>query len=603
MRHGFVKVAVGTPKVTVAACLENGRKIEEMIADAKRQGVKLLCLPELAVSSATCGDLVYTNEVLSASLEAVRGIAHASEGICVSVGFPFLVCDKVISCAAVISDGEIIGVVCKSGDGLPDTVEILGKTVPFGSDLIFADEDMPDFSFAVELSRTASPFGPAADYCANGARIILSMSSEEELCGASETRVRRLQTASEELCCTYMLASAGTGESTTDKVYSGHNIIAECGEILVQNRFECGLAVSEADVLSIAYKRRKSIDYPKKHNMRKVGFRSEKEQTVLTRRIKTLPFIPDDTEALDEIITLQALGLKKRFEHTRSKRLVIGISGGLDSTLALLASVRCADMLQLPRKTVLAVTMPCFGTTSRTKNNAVTICTELQAELREINIGNSVLSHFDDICHDENVHDVVYENAQARERTQVLMDVANSCSGLVVGTGDLSELALGWATYNGDHISMYGVNAGIPKTLVRRTVEFYADTCSSRELSEALWDILDTPISPELLPADNGSITQKTEDLVGPYELHDFFIWNFLVNGYDAEKMKRTALYAFDGDFDEATVDKWLANFYRRFVTQQFKRSCSPDAVKITKVSLSPRGGLSMPSDASYSVF
>ena len=468
---------------------------------------------------------------------------------------------------------------------------------------------MPSFAVGVEICEDLwSYLPPSTNLAAAGATVIANLSASDEIASKADFRRRLVEMQSSRLMCCYAYADAGEGESTTDLVFAGHDLIAENGSILAESRFENRIIYTEADVLYCTRERRRITTFPPRpEGYRRIMFEVTKVETVLTRTYRKTPFVPGDparrSRRCEEIITIQALGLKKRVEHTNAKSLVIGLSGGLDSTLALLISVRVMDMLDRPRTDVLGVTMPCFGTTKRTRSNAELLAERLGISFRTVDITAAVTQHFADISHDMENHNVVFENGQARERTQVIMDIANENGGLVVGTGDLSESALGWSTYNGDHMSMYGVNASIPKTLVRYLVGYFADETDDPALASTLRDILATPVSPELLPAKDGEISQKTEELVGPYELHDFFIYYFVRRGFSAEKLRRIALLTFDGTYDAETVDKWLNVFMRRFFAQQFKRSCMPDGPKVGSVSLSPRGDWRMPSDAVNSAF
>ena len=486
-----------------------------------------------------------------------------------------------------------------------------GEEVPFGMNQLFCCAEMPGLAVAAEICEDLwVPNPPSVSHAMAGATVIVNLSASNENTGKSLYRTALVQNQSARLVCGYIYASAGEGESTTDLVFSGHNLIAENGTILKQSeRFKNEMILSELDIHKLRSERRRMTTYQvdKAGEYTETEFHLKKEDTNLTRYVDPNPFVPsgkaDRERRCEEIFTIQALGLKKRMAHTGCKSIVVGISGGLDSTLALLVMSKAVDMLGLSRDSILAVTMPCFGTTDRTYRNACELTRKLGAVLKEVNIKDAVSRHFADIGQDPDKHDVTYENCQARERTQVLMDLANQTGGMVVGTGDLSELALGWATYNGDHMSMYAVNTSIPKTLVRHLVKYYADTCGDSELSRVLQDVLDTPVSPELLPPENGTISQKTEDLVGPYELHDFFLYHMMRYGEEPEKVYRLANYAFEGQYDTEVILKWLRAFYRRFFSQQFKRSCLPDGPKVGSVAVSPRGDLRMPSDASIQIW
>ena len=485
-------------------------------------------------------------------------------------------------------------------------VKIDGVEVPFGTKLLFSCPQMTGMKVAVEICEDLwVPNPPSVAHALAGANVIINLSAGDEITGKDTYRRELVKGQSARLICGYIYATAGEGESSTDLVFGGHNLICENGSILKEaKRFINQTIYGDLDIRRLVTERRKMTTYPPADTAgyQEIIFTLKKEETRLTRTFPRKPFVPSGKEErekrCDEILTIQAMGLKKRLEHTHSQSAVIGISGGLDSTLALLVTARAFDFLGMPREKITAVTMPCFGTTDRTYRNACDLTKKLGATLREVDIREAVTIHFRDIGHDMENHDVTYENCQARERTQVIMDIANQAGGMVIGTGDLSELALGWATYNGDHMSMYAVNTSIPKTLVRHLVRYYADTCGDDRLSEILLDILDTPVSPELLPPKDGKIAQKTEDLVGPYELHDFFLYYMLRAGYEPDKIFRIAVQSFDGVYDREVILKWLKNFYRRFFMQQFKRSCLPDGPKVGTVAVSPRGDLRMSSDS-----
>ena len=618
MKDGFVKVAVGTPKIRVADCVYNAEAISSMIREAEQNGAKMLALPELCVTGYTCGDLFCSDSLLDAAEDALVTAAENTGDLLALVGAPVRFGNRLYSCAVAMNRGKIIAVVPKifipnycefyearhfsSGEGIDGEVTIGGETVPFGAKTVFECRAVPSFAVGVEICEDLwSYLPPSTNLAAAGATVIANLSASDEIASKADFRRRLVEMQSSRLMCCYAYADAGEGESTTD-------LIAENGSILAESRFENRIIYTEADVLYCTRERRRITTFPPRpEGYRRIMFEVTKVETVLTRTYRKTPFVPGDparrSRRCEEIITIQALGLKKRVEHTNAKSLVIGLSGGLDSTLALLISVRVMDMLGRPRTDVLGVTMPCFGTTKRTRSNAELLAERLGISFRTVDITAAVTQHFADISHDMENHNVVFENGQARERTQVIMDIANENGGLVVGTGDLSESALGWSTYNGDHMSMYGVNASIPKTLVRYLVGYFADETDDPALASTLRDILATPVSPELLPAKDGEISQKTEELVGPYELHDFFIYYFVRRGFSAEKLRRIALLTFDGTYDAETVDKWLNVFMRRFFAQQFKRSCMPDGPKVGSVSLSPRGDWRMPSDAVNSAF
>ena len=627
MRDGFIKVAAGTPKIRVADCRYNAEQIFTMMREADKQGVKVLCLPELCLTGYTCGDLFLQDTLLCGAEEGLQTILEATRNLdmVTVLGLPVR-CkwdNKLYNCAAVIQSGEILGLVPKtylpnygefyeerwfaSGAGVETSVDLCGETVDMDAAGLFACETVPNLVLGVEICEDLwATEPPSARLARGGATVILNLSASNELVGKSGYRRNLVVGQSGRLVCGYVYADAGEGESTTDLVFSGHNIIAENGALLAERRFATGLTISEIDVDRLAYERRRMTTFngQRQADLWRASFSLPLEETRLTRAVSPAPFVPADAEdraeRCNEILKIAALGLKKRLEHTGARTAVVGLSGGLDSTLAILITAVAMKLLDRPASDIIAVTMPCFGTTDRTRDNAVELAERLGATLKRIDIGSAVKVHFKDIGQSMEDHSVTFENGQARERTQVLMDIANQNGGLVIGTGDLSELALGWATYNGDHMSMYGVNAGIPKTLVRHLVAFVSDDKGSEDprLSAVLDDILDTPVSPELLPAIEGKISQKTEDLVGPYELHDFFLYYAIRWGFPPRKVFRLAEHALGRTYDRATILKWLNSFYRRFFTQQFKRSCLPDGPKVGSVTLSPRGDWRMPSDA-----
>ncbi len=623
MKNGFIKTAAATPKIRVADCRYNAEQIINLMDKANADGVRLLTLPELCVTGYTCADLFLQKVLLDGALKALSDIVKASTkyDMITVVGLPLAINNKLYNCGAVIQSGKILGVVPKTH--IPNYGEfselrhfspapekngeimLCKQNVPFGSKLIFKCNETEQFTFAVEICEDLwTPFPPSCLLAAAGAAIILNLSASNEVIGKDDYRKMLVASQSGRLVAGYVYSDAGEGESTTDMVFAGHNIIAEEGSVLAESEpFGNGYAVSEIDVLRIWHERRRRntfADVPEGYDT--VEFSMVPLKTALTRKFARLPFVPENEQIrakrCETVLMIQAQGLKKRIEHSYAKTVVIGISGGLDSCLALLVAVKAMDLLERPRTDVIAVTMPCFGTTSHTKNNAMLLCELLGVTLRVVDITNSVKAHFADIGHDGIKQDVTFENAQARERTQVIMDISNMENGFVVGTGDLSELALGWATYNGDHMSMYSVNAAVPKTLIRFVVKHYAQTCGNNELRDVLISILETPISPELLIPDENTISQKTEDLVGPYELHDFYLYHIIRWGYSPEKVYEIAKQTFAGVYDEETLKKWLKNFIRRFFMQQFKRSCVPDGPKVGSVSLSPRGDWKMPSDA-----
>ena len=627
MRDGFIKVAAGTPKIRVADCRYNAEQIFTMMREADKQGVKVLCLPELCLTGYTCGDLFLQDTLLCGAEEGLQTILEATRNLdmVTVLGLPVR-CkwdNKLYNCAAVIQSGEILGLVPKtylpnygefyeqrwfaSGAGVETSVDLCGETVDMDAAGLFSCEKVPNLVLGVEICEDLwATEPPSARLARGGATVILNLSASNELVGKSGYRRNLVVGQSGRLVCGYVYADAGEGESTTDLVFTGHNMIAENGALLAERRFATGLTISEIDVDRLAYERRRMTTFngQRQADLWRASFSLPLEETRLTRAVSPAPFVPADAEdraeRCNEILKIAALGLKKRLEHTGARTAVVGLSGGLDSTLAILITAVAMKLLDRPASDIIAVTMPCFGTTDRTRDNAVELAERLGATLKRIDIGSAVKVHFKDIGQSMEDHSVTFENGQARERTQVLMDIANQNGGLVIGTGDLSELALGWATYNGDHMSMYGVNAGIPKTLVRHLVAFVSDDKGSEDprLSAVLDDILDTPVSPELLPAIEGKISQKTEDLVGPYELHDFFLYYAIRWGFPPRKVFRLAEHALGRTYDRATILKWLNSFYRRFFTQQFKRSCLPDGPKVGSVTLSPRGDWRMPSDA-----
>ena len=629
MKDGFVKVAAATPEIIVADVKYNESKIRAMMSEAYEQGVRVLVFPELCLTGYTCGDLFLHQPLINGALLALKSLAEYSEnlsGMLTFIGLPLSIGGALYNCAAAISGGKLLGLIPKTN--IPNYGEFYEKrwfspspeksetiylsgfedALPFGGRQIFDCLDLPELAVGCEICEDLwVPCPPSTKLTQLGATIIVNLSASNEIIGKDDFRRTLITSQSARLISGYVYADAGAGESSTDLVFTGHNLIAENGSILAERETLSGMVISEIDVKKLSFERRR-IGFPQKSGEADhIFWSSSLSKTSLTRFFDKSPFVPADEAKCalrcEKILSIQSLGLKKRIEHSGSKRMVLGVSGGLDSTLAMLVCARTADLLGRGRESILAVTMPCFGTTTRTKSNATLLAERLGAELRVVDIGNAVKTHFADIGHDYNNKNVVFENAQARERTQVLMDMANACSGLVVGTGDLSELALGWATFNGDHMCMYGVNGGVPKTLVRHLVSHYADNCGDAELSAVLRDILDTPVSPELLPAENGEISQKTEDLVGPYVLHDFFLYYLIRCGYTPAKVYRISCIAFEGDFSGEIILHWLKTFCRRFFSQQFKRSCLPDGPKVGTLSLSPRGDWRMPSDASAALW
>lgn len=628
MRHGFVKAAALTPKIKVADPAYNAEQICKKLEEAYGRRAKIIVFPELCITGYTCQDLFLQDILLKEALRALKKIAACTKGQdgLVFVGLPVERKQKLYNAAAVLRDGKILGLIPKTyipnygefyearhfAPGNAETADYLleGEKIPFGTKMLFACEEMPDLVVGCEICEDMwAAETPGTSHALAGATVLVNLSASNETVTKDEYREMLIKSGSARLICGYVYASAGEGESTQDLVFSGHNMIAENGSILAEGeRFTGESVYGELDVCRIAEERRRTNTFrTREDGYTVVPFSLGQEETRLTRKFSRAPFVPVSeltrNKRCDDILKLQCYGLKKRYEHTGAKTAVVGVSGGLDSTLALLVTARCFDLLGRDRSGIIAVTMPCFGTTDRTYHNACKLAETLGALLREVDIKNSVTQHFQDIGQDLDKHDVTYENGQARERTQVLMDIANQSGGLVIGTGDMSELVLGWATYNGDHMSMYGVNAGVPKTLVRHLVRYYADTCGSKELQEVLMDVLDTPVSPELLPPVDGKIAQKTEDLVGPYELHDFFLYYVLRLGFPPSKVYRIARETFGGDYAYEEILKWLKIFYRRFFAQQFKRSCLPDGPKVGSVAVSPRGDLRMPSDASAALW
>ncbi len=630
MRQGFVKVAAVTPNVRVADVEYNTQEICKKIDETVANGAKIVVFPELCVTGYTCGDLFAQSALLMATEAALKEIVAHTEGkdALIFVGLPYVVRNKVYNVAAAINQGQLLGLTTKTflpnyGEGYEmrqfqpgpkkaDWIWYEGDEIPFGPKILYSCYEMPNLVVSAEICEDVwAPIPPSVEAALMGATVIVNCSASAEAVGKDDYRQKLITGQSARLIAGYIYANAGEGESTTDLVYGGHNVIAENGFVLKEsNRFVNETIYSEIDIERLVAERSKNTTFQAiedRQDVIDVPFSLEVEDTELTRTIEAMPFVPSSQEECqkrcEEILTIQAMGLKKRLEHTHCESAVVGISGGLDSTLALLVVAKAFDMLGIPRNKIESVTMPCFGTTDRTYQNACKMTQKLGANLTEVNIKDAVRTHFRDIGQPEDKHDVTFENAQARERTQVLMDIANMTGGMVIGTGDMSELALGWATYNGDHMSMYGVNGSVPKSLVRHLVRYYADTCEDKELSDVLYDVLDTPVSPELLPPKDGEIAQKTEDLVGPYELHDFYLYYVLRFGFAPSKIYRLAKYTFAAIYDDETILKWLKKFYWRFFSQQFKRSCLPDGPKVGSVDVSPRGGLRMPSDACVNVW
>lgn len=629
MKYGFVKVAAATPKIRVADCEFNANQIIAQINEAEKNGASLVVFPELCVTGYTCSDLFLQSALLNAAKDAVKKIVFetAELDIISIVGTPIALRQSLFNCAVVIYKGKILGIVPKIN--IPNYSEFYearhftsGKhfdeglfefngfdNVYFGSNLIFACRQMPDFSFAVEICEDLwTPESPSVELALSGANIICNLSCSDDVIGKAQYRRNLVKMQSGKLICGYIYSDSGFGESTTDMVFSGQNIISENASILAESkRFTTGIIYADVDVAKLSSERRRTNTFPHKKDNFVIEFDMNLKRTRLSRTFPQMPFVPADKTDLanrcEEIITMQATGLATRLAHTGIKNVVLGLSGGLDSTLALIVCVHAFDMLFLDRKNIHTVTMPCFGTTKRTKSNAQLLAEAYGVSFEDIDITLAVRQHFSDINHNESITDITYENSQARERTQILMDLSNKYSGLVIGTGDLSELALGWATYNGDHMSMYAVNVSIPKTLVRYLTAYEAEK-SEGILKNVLLDVLDTPVSPELLPPDNnGEIAQKTEDVVGPYELHDFFLYYLVRFGFSPSKIYYLAKQSFEGKYDNPAIKKWLTVFIKRFFSQQFKRSCLPDGPKVGSVTLSPRGDWRMPSDASVNLW
>jgi len=618
MKDGFVRAAVGTPEIHVADCEFNAQSIISLMNEAKENKVKLLVLPELCITCATAQDLFWHDALIEGAKDALEEICAASEGsdLMTVVGLPVAYRSKLYNCAAVVKNGGVIGLVPQTNvsgakknwfasyegewnilrSGIFESAEIAGN-------LIFECEELGGLRVAVVFGDDLSAAESQAMRSAMaGATVIVSCAADAEIVGQADYRRMMVKSQSSRLTCAYLYANAGRGESTQDMVYSGHSLIAECGEIIAESKpYTTGLTVTEIDIQRIEADRRRA-NVMGNEEYTAVSFSLNEEETPISRVIDPMPFIPADeavrNQRCEEILNIQAQGLMQRLRHTRCRTAVIGVSGGLDSTLALLVTSRAFKLLGLPAEGIMAITMPCFGTTKRTRSNAEVLAECLGMSFQEVSIAKAVTQHFEDIGQSLGDHSVTFENGQARERTQVLMDIANKVGGMVIGTGDLSELALGWATYNGDHMSMYGVNGDVPKMLVRYLVRYEAEHAESETLKNVLLDILDTPVSPELLPPKDGDIAQKTEDLVGPYELHDFFLYHLLRRSCTPEKVLRIAKIAFGGRYDEETIVKWLKTFCRRFFNQQFKRSCLPDGPKVGTVGVSPRGDLRMPSDA-----
>ena len=619
MKDGIYKVAAATPHIKPGDCFGNADKIIELINRASEEGVSVLVLPELCVTGYTSGDLFLLDSLVGGAEEAIDRITDATEGkdVVVVVGAPAMMRGKLYSAAFVIQRGRVLGVVPKKH--VPNYSEFYEARIfteyrgendfdeklncPFGTKLIFREKSGA-LTLAAEVCEDLwVPDSPSVEHALAGALVICNPSASDETISKADYRRALVSMQSAKLCAAYVYADAGKGESTTDTVYGGHNLIAENGKVLGEGElFKDEFIMADIDVFRLAHDRRRmnSFDSGRRPGYEEVEFELTLKETRLSEKPVKNPFVPavkgDLDKRAEDILRLQTAGLAGRLSNCNIKKCVVGVSGGLDSTLALLVAVRAVDFVGLPRKNIIAVTMPCFGTTGRTRRNAEEMSRLLGTDFRVVDIGESVKLHLRDIGHDENTTDVAYENAQARERTQVLFDIANMQGAVLVGTGDLSELALGWCTYNGDHMSSYAVNASIPKTLVRRLVAYEAERLP--ELKKVLCDVLDTPVSPELLPTGGDVVVQPTEEIIGPYELHDFFLYHLIRWGSSASKIRRLAALAFEGEYTVQTIDKWLEIFFRRFFTSAFKRNCLPDGAKVGSVSLSPRGDWRMPSDA-----
>ncbi|MGN1205707.1 MAG: NAD(+) synthase [Eubacterium sp.] len=642
MKDGFIKIAVTAPDSKVADCAYNVEKMIEKAEELAGKDVRIVVFPELGISAYTCSDLFLQEPLLVGAEEGLEKYVKETKNLDLLsvISLPLMHQARLYNVAAVVKGGKVLGLVPKSH--IPtysefyegrhfasgDTAQAQGKidcqeqggthrltfqkeAVSFGTRQLFCCEQIPELCLAVEICEDLwMPVPPSSYHAMAGATVIANTSASDELTGKALYRRELVKNQSARTISAYLYADASTGESTTDLVYGGHHLVVENGTLLAESKvFEGEDVITEIDCKKLVAERRRMGTFPLYPEPEREGYVRhyfqfhETCETTLSRTFEKTPFVPADRgnreERCNEILNIQAAGLAKRLRHTGCKSAVIGLSGGLDSTLALLVTIRAFDKLNLDRSGIVSVTMPCFGTTNRTYDNAVKLTENLGTTLREISIEKAVLQHFKDIGHDPAVQDVTYENGQARQRTQILMNIANQAGGLVIGTGDMSELALGWATYNGDHMSMYGVNCSVPKTLVRFLVQYFADNCGEGTLKEVLYDILDTPVSPELLPPKEGEIAQKTEDIVGPYELHDFFLYHMLRFGYMPSKIYRLAKNTFDAEYDAKTIYRWLSIFIHRFFRQQFKRSCLPDGPKVGSVAVSPRGDLRMPSDAS----
>ena len=627
MNDGFIRIATASFHTSISNCKHNTNQILQQINKANQKQAKIIVFPELAITGYTCGDLFFQERILNETLNQLHRIMLETidKNIMIIVGLPFEKDNRLYNVAAVLHQGKILGIIPKTH--IPNyqefyearyfasaplenqIISLFNQEVYFGNKLIFINKEMPAMSIGVEICEDLWVLEPPSGKLAQeGALIIANPSASNELTGKKDYRNQLVASQSARCIVAYAYSNSGIGESTTDVVFSAHQLIYENGIKLAESSlYETGIHYADIDLNKLVSERRRMMSYSTSQTYQQVYFSMPVEEIELNRYYPTHPFVPSDLILRDqrcqEVLMIQAMGLKQRLESTNTKKVVIGVSGGLDSTLALLVTKMAFDLLKLPRENIYAITMPCFGTTKRTKDNALGLMKSLEVTYETIDITKAVLQHFKDINQDDKNYDITYENAQARERTQVLMDKANQIGGIVIGTGDLSEIALGWSTYNGDHMSMYAVNCSIPKTLVRYLVEYIAEIPENSMLKQFLLDVLDTPVSPELLPAKENEITQKTEDIIGPYELHDFFLYHVMRFGLEPKKLLRIAKVAFKNYHDEVVIKKWMRVFYRRFISQQFKRSCIPDGPKVGSVALSPRGDLRMPSDASFEIF
>ena len=622
MKDGYIRVASASIDTLIGNVKHNANEIKKVLKETREKKAQVVVFPELVLSGYTLEDLFLQNRLLNECLVQLEEIMHDTKGHqqIVVIGLPFHYQNNLYNVSAVLYDGNILGIVPKYHipnyneyyEGRRFTpcfednieIELFGQIVLFGRKVVFACQNLPSFTLGVEICEDLwLPNAPSNELALNGATVICNTSASNELTAKKDYRRNLVSMQSAKLVSGYIYSNAGSGESTTDVVFSGHHLICENGTIINESTgFDAEVIYGDLDVEKLISERRKMTTYQSHHEYDYVYFDMDLIDIETNHYYDPHPFVPSNPALRElrckEVFEIQTRGLMQRLKATHINKVVIGISGGLDSTLALLVCVMAFEKLGYDKKNIYAITMPCFGTTSRTKNNALGLMEELGVTSQTVNIAEVVRMQFKNIDQDENVHDVTYENVQARERTEILMNKANQIGGLVIGTGDLSEVALGWSTYNGDHMSMYGVNAGVPKTLVRHLVKYFADTTEEKELAKVLFDVLDTPVSPELLPPKDGKISQKTEDLVGPYELHDFFLYYVLRYGYNPKKVLFLANEAFKGIYDKETILKWLKTFYRRFFSQQFKRSCLPDGPKVGSVAVSPRGDLRMPSDA-----